>query len=154
MATNTVIKLKRGEKANLPTSGMSAGEPYVTTDRGTLHIATSDTDKLPVVPAIEDLMVMDTIVGSEDLLIIHDASELVGQKEKKITVDDFRASLKIPPVITDEKFALGAGLPAGYVWNTDGNDGVIRMGTSMQWVKDVSDTFVTMDVKEIDGGTF
>ena len=34
------LQLKRGLKANLPTTGMLAGEPMVTTDRGTLHIAT------------------------------------------------------------------------------------------------------------------
>ena len=46
------IQLKRGPKAALPTSGMLAGEPLVTTDRGTLHIATDATTKLAVVPAM------------------------------------------------------------------------------------------------------
>ena len=46
------IQLKRGLKANLPTTGMLAGEPMVTTDRGTLHVATDATTKLPVVPAM------------------------------------------------------------------------------------------------------
>ena len=49
------LQLKRGLKANLPTSGMLAGEPMVTTDRGTLHVATGASAKLPVVPAIDDL---------------------------------------------------------------------------------------------------
>ena len=48
------IQLKRGLKANLPSSGMLAGEAHFTTDRGTLHVATDATTKLPIVPAIDD----------------------------------------------------------------------------------------------------
>ena len=47
------LQLKRGLKANLPTSGMLPGEAHVTTDRGTLHVATDATTKLPIVPAID-----------------------------------------------------------------------------------------------------
>ena len=43
------IQLRRGLKANLPTSGMLAGEAHVTTDRGTLHVATDATTKIFVV---------------------------------------------------------------------------------------------------------
>ena len=67
------IQLKRGLKAALPTSGMLAGEPLVTTDRGTLHIATDATTKLAVVPAIDDLTTLASINGAADLLLIHDA---------------------------------------------------------------------------------
>jgi hypothetical protein len=58
------IQLKRGLKAALPTSSMLAGEPMVTTDRGTLHIATDATTKLPIVPAIDDLTTLAAIDGA------------------------------------------------------------------------------------------
>ena len=86
------IQLKRGPKAALPTSGMLAGEPLVTTDRGTLHIATDATTKLAVVPAIDDLTTLASINGAADLLLIHDADG-TGQKEKKITFDAFKTAL-------------------------------------------------------------
>lgn len=148
------IQLKRGLKANLPTTGMLAGEPLVTTDRGTLHIATDPTTKLPVVPAIDDLVTLAAVDGATDLLIMHDGSETVGQKEKKITFNAFKTALNIPAESTDEKVAVVAGGTSGYLWGTDGTDGVIRMNTSMSWTKDVSNGFVTLAVGTIDGGTF
>ena len=42
------IQLRRGLKANLPTSGMLEGEAHVTTDRGTLHVATDATTKISI----------------------------------------------------------------------------------------------------------
>lgn len=147
------IQLKRGLKANLPTTGMLAGEPMVTIDRGTLHIATDATTKLAVVPAIDDLSTLASINGVEDLLIIHDASG-TGQKEKKITIDAFKTALNIPVGDTDEKVAVVAGGTSGYLWGTDGTDGVIRMNTSMAWTKDASNGFVTLAVGDVDGGTF
>lgn len=148
------IQLKRGLKTNLPTSGMLAGEPMVTTDRGTLHFATDATTKLPVVPAIDDLSTLASISGADDLLIVHDASESGGQKEKKITFDAFKAALNIPTGATDEKVAVAAGGTSGYIWGTDGTDGVIRMNTSMSWTKDAGNAFVTLAVNIVDGGTF
>ncbi|MEG8946616.1 hypothetical protein [Rosettibacter firmus] len=149
-----IIKIKRGLQANLPTTGLNVGEPLFTTDRGTLHIATDATTLKTVVPAIETLNTIPSISGAEDLLIIHDASETTGQKEKKITFNDFKSALNIPPTSTDEKVAVVNGGTAGYIWGTDGTDGVIRMGSSMQWAKDVSNNYVTIDVAVIDGGTF
>lgn len=148
------IQLKRGLKTNLPTTGMLAGEPMVTTDRGTLHVATDATTKLPVVPAIDDLSTLASISGADDLLIIHDASEASGQKEKKITFDAFKTALNIPSGSTDEKVAVVAGGTAGYLWGTDGTDGLIRMNTSMSWAKDAGNGFVTLAVNIVDGGTF
>ena len=148
------IQLKRGLKTNLPTTGMLAGEPMVTTDRGTLHVATDATTKLPVVPAIDDLSTLASISGADDLLIIHDASEASGQKEKKITFNAFKTALNIPADSTDEKVAVVAGGTAGYIWGTDGTDGVIRMNTSMSWSKDAGNGFVTLAVGTVDGGTF
>lgn len=147
------IQLKRGLKTNLPTSGMLPGEPMITTDRGTLHVATDATNKLPVVPAIDDLQTLAAINGAADLLLIHDADG-VGQKEKKITFDAFKAALNIPPASTDEMVAVVAGGTSGYIWGTDGTDGVIRLNSSLSWTKDAGNAFVTLAVGDIDCGTF
>ena len=147
------IQLRRGLKANLPTSGMLAGEAHVTTDRGTLHVATDATTKIPVVPAIDDLTTLASIDGTADLLIIHDASA-TGQKEKKITFDSFKTALNIPIASTDEKVAIVSGGTSGYVWGTDGTDGVLRMNSSMSWSKDAANGFVTLAVGTVDGGVF
>jgi hypothetical protein len=147
------IQLRRGLKANLPTSGMLAGEAHVTTDRGTLHVATDATTKIPVVPAIDDLTTLASVDGTADLLIIHDASA-TGQKEKKITFDSFKTALNIPAASTDEKVAVVSGGTSGYVWGTDGTDGVLRMNSSMSWSKDVANGFVTLAVGTVDGGVF
>lgn len=147
------IQLRRGLKANLPTSGMLAGEAHVTTDRGTLHVATDATTKIPVVPAIDDLTTLASVDGNADLLIIHDASA-TGQKEKKITFDSFKTALNIPAASTDEKVAVVSGGTSGYVWGTDGTDGVLRMNSSMSWSKDAGNGFVTLAVGTVDGGIF
>lgn len=149
-----IIKLKRGLKANLPTSGMNAGEPMVTTDRGTLHLAKDETTKMPIVPAIDDLATLASINGAEDLILLHDASEASAQKEKKMTFNDFKSALNIPAGDTDEKVAVVSGGTAGYIWGTNGADGVLRMGASMSWAKDAGNGFVTLDVSAVDGGTF
>lgn len=148
------LQLKRGLKANLPSTGMLAGEPMVTTDRGTLHIATDTTTKLPVVPAIDDLATLASVSGADDLIIIHDASEASAQKEKKMTFDAFKTALNIPAGSTDEKVAVVSGGTSGYLWGTDGTDGVLRMNTSMTWTKDAGNGFVTLAVGTVDGGTF
>ncbi|MEG4315347.1 hypothetical protein U8L64_10090 [Pseudomonas sp. FIP_A4] len=150
----TRLQLKRGIKANLPTSGMLAGEPMITTDRGTLHVATDATTKLPVVPAIDDLATLAAVDGATDLLIIHDASEAAGQKEKKLTFNAFKTALNIPEGTADEKVAVVAGGTSGYLWGTDGTDGVLRMNASMAMTKDASNGFVTLAVELVDGGTF
>lgn len=147
------IQLKRGLKANLPTSGMLAGEVMVTTDRGTAHVATDPTTKLPVVPAIDDLTTLASVNGAADLILIHDADG-VGQKEKKITFDAFKTALNIPAASTDEKVAVVTGGTSGYIWGTDGTNGVIRMNSSMSWTKDAGNAFVTLAVGDVDCGSF
>lgn len=148
------LQLKRGLKANLPTSGMLPGEAHVTTDRGTLHVATDATTKLPIVPAIDDLVTLASVDGSADLLIIHDASQASGQKEKKITFDAFKTALNIPAGSSDEKVAVVAGGTAGYIWGTDGTNGVLRLNNSLSWTKDAGNAYVTLAVDTVDGGTF
>ena len=147
------IQLNRGLKANLPTSGMLAGEVMVTTDRGTAHVATDPTTKLPIVPAIDDLSTLASVNGAADLVLIHDADG-VGQKEKKITFDAFKAALNIPTASTDEKVAVVSGGTSGYIWGTDGTNGVIRMNSSMSWTKDAGNAFVTLAVGDVDCGSF
>ena len=147
------IQLKRGLKANLPSSGMLAGEAHFTTDRGTLHVATDATTKLPIVPAIDDLQTLASIDGAADLLIIHDANG-TGQKEKKVTLDAFKTALNIPAGSSDEKVAVVSGGTSGYLWGTDGSNGILRMNVSMQMTKDASNGFVTLSVGDVDCGTF
>ena len=145
---------KRGLKANLPTSGMLGGELFVTTDRGSLHVAIDATTKLPVVPALDDLTTIASVSGADDFIMIHDASEASGQKEKKITFDAFKTALNIPTGASDEKVSVVSGGTSGYLWGTDGTDGVVRMNASMSWTKDASNGFVTLAVGTIDCGTF
>lgn len=147
------IQLKRGLKANLPSSGMLAGEAHFTTDRGTLHVATDGTTKLPIVPAIDDLQTLASINGAADLLIIHDADGN-GQKEKKVTFDAFKTALNIPAGSSDEKVAVVSGGTSGYLWGTDGTNGILRMNVSMKMTKDASNGFVTLAVGDVDCGTF
>ena len=148
------LQLKRGLKANLPTTGMLPGEAHFTTDRGTLHVATDPTTKLPVVPAIDDLATLASVDGAADLLIIHDASQASGQKEKKITFDAFKTALNIPAGSSDEKVAVVAGGTAGYIWGTNGTNGIIRLNNSLSWTKDAGNAFVTIAVETVDGGQF
>ena len=148
------LQLRRGLKTNLPTTGMLAGEAHFTTDRGTLHVATDPTTKLPVVPAIDDLATLASVDGAADLLIIHDASQASGQKEKKITFDAFKTALNIPAGSSDEQVAVVAGGTAGYIWGTNGTNGIIRLNNSLSWTKDAGNAFVTIAVETVDGGQF
>ena len=147
------IQLKRGLKANLPSAGMLAGEAHFTTDRGTLHVSTDATTKLPIVTAIDDLQTLASIDGAADLLIIHDANG-TGQKEKKVTFAAFKTALNIPAESSDEKVAVVSGGTSGYLWGTDGTNGILRMNVSMQMTKDPSNGFVTLAVGDVDCGTF
>lgn len=71
-----------------------------------------------------------------------------------MTFDAFKTALNIPVGSSDEKVSVVSGGTAGYVWGTDGTDGVIRMNTSMSWTKDAGNGFVTLAVGDIDCGTF
>lgn len=147
------IQNKRGLKANLPSSGMLAGELFLTTDRQTAHFATGATTRVPIVPPIDDLTTLAAVDGAADLIMIHDASE-AGVKEKKITFDAFKTALNIPTGSSDEKVSVVSGGTAGYIWGTNGSDGVVRMNTSMAWTKDAGNAFVTLAVGDVDCGTF
>ncbi|WP_020508544.1 hyaluronate lyase N-terminal domain-containing protein [Lamprocystis purpurea] len=147
------IQLRGGLKSALPNSNLLAREPLVTTDRGTLHLATGGTTRIPVVPALDDLATIPAVDGAADFLLIHDASG-AGQKETKITVNAFKTALNIPASSTDEKVAAVAGGTAGYLWGTDGSDGVLRGSASIALTKDAGNAFMALAVDVIDGGTF
>lgn len=147
------IQIKRGLDAALPTSGMLVGEEHFTTDRNTLHIATSATTTVPVVVPIDKLQTLPVINGAADLIMIHDADG-AGVKEKKVTFDAFKTALAIPAGSTDEQVAVVSGGAPGFLWGTNGTDGVLRMNTSMTWTKDAGNAFVTLAVNTVDCGTF
>jgi hypothetical protein len=147
------VQQKRGLYANLPSSALLAGEVYFATDRQTAHFPTDATTMVPVVPAIDALSAIGAVAGAADLLIMHDASA-TGLKEKKITFDAFKTALNIPAGSTDELVAVIDGGTAGFIWGTDGTDGIFRMNTSMSWTKDAGDAFVTLAVGAVDCGTF
>lgn len=145
------VQIKRGLKANLPTSSLLAGEQFFTTDKHSLHVATDATTTVPVVPPIADLVTLASVEGAADLLIMHDATDAL---EKKITFNDFKTALNIPSASSDEKVAVVSGGTAGYLWGTSGADGILRMGSSMSWAKDAGNAFATLSVGAIDCGTF
>ena len=147
------IQQKRGLFANLPSSALLPGQLYFATDRQTAHFPTDATTMVPVVPAIDALSAIGAVAGAADLLIMHDASA-TGLKEKKITFDAFKTALNIPAGSTDELVAVIDGGTAGFIWGTDGTDGIFRMNTSMSWTKDAGDAFVTLAVGAVDCGTF
>lgn len=147
------VKHKRGVKASLPNSSLQAGEIYLTTDRHTSHFAIDATTMAPIVPAIDDLSSAGAVNGATDLILIHDA-DATGVKERKITFNDFKTALAIPGGSSDELVAVVSGGTPGYVWGTDGSDGIFRMGSTMTWAKDGGNAYVTIDVGTVDCGTF
>jgi hypothetical protein len=148
------IQLKRGSAANLPASGMLEAEPLVTLDRKNLFIAADDTTKFTPTPDVSALATLAAIDGSSDLLIVHDASEASGQREKKVTFAALKDALNIPASSTDEKVAAVAGATADYLFGTDATDGVIRGSNSISITLDASGEFARLAVEVVDGGTF
>lgn len=137
------IQIRRGSDANIPTTGLLPGEALWSSDRGILTIAADATTTIPVTVAIDKLNTLANIVGTDDLIMVHDASA-AGQKEKKITFNAFKTALNIPDASTDELVAVTEGGTAGYIWGTTGSDGIFRMGTGLDWTKDASNGFVTI----------
>lgn len=145
------IQIRRGNHTNLPTSGMLPGEPLATLDRGNLWVAVDATTRIPITPAVADLSTLATPDLTADYILVHDGDG-TGQREKKLTLQALKDSLGIPVGSTDEKVAVATGATPGYIWGTDGSDGVIRMGSSMSWTR--TGSYVTLDVSVVDGGTF
>jgi hypothetical protein len=147
------VQQKRGLFANLPSSSLLAGQVFFTTDRQTAHFPTDATTMVPVVPAIDALDALASVDGAADLLIMHDANA-VGVKEKRITFNAFKTALNIPSGSSDEKVSVVDGGTAGFIFGTDGTDGILRMNTSMAMTKDAGNAFVTLAVETVDCGTF
>lgn len=148
------VKQRTGLKSNLPTSNNIAGELLITTDQNTLHYAKDVNTTAPIVPAIEDLNTIPSVNLAEDLLIISDTSEGATSRVKKVTVANFKTALNIPESDTDEKVAVVAGGTSGYIFGTDGTNGVVRVDSSLKMTKDSGNGFVTLSVQTIDCGTF
>lgn len=91
-------KARYGHRANLPTSGMEAGELLWTVDRGTMWAALSDGSRVPVVPEVDALaaLVGSGVVSTQDYVLIHDADE-PGAKEKKILVGELLVAMGAVP---------------------------------------------------------
>ncbi len=147
------VQQKRGLFANLPSSSLLPGQVFFTTDRQTAHFPTDATTMVPVVPAIDALDALASVDGAADLLIMHDASA-AGVKEKRITFNSFKTALNIPAESSDEKVSVVDGGTAGFIFGTDGTDGILRMNTSMAMTKDAGNAFVTLAVETVDCGTF
>ncbi len=136
------LKLRQGTKANIPTSGMTVGEPLWCTNTQELYVATAADTK---VPAHIDLAALGAlgVVADGDLLYMYDVSAgATDPKAKKISFEDFKTALNIPPGSTDEKVACASGATAGYL-GTNGTDGVLRAGTGIGMIAGGANDFVT-----------
>lgn len=86
-------KARYGSRANLPTSGMEAGELLWTVDRGTMWASTGPTSRVPIVPEVDALVELTSgsVDLAADLLLVHDASA-TGQKEKRLLLSQLLLS--------------------------------------------------------------
>ena len=146
------FRVRRGNKSTMPVSNLLAGELMVAKDQGEMFMATDTVSKVPIVPALSDLNTLPAFDPANDLMLIWDASESAGLKAKKATLASFKTSLNIPAASTDEKVAIVAGGTSGYIYGTDGTNGVVRTGPSLKMTKDSSNGFVTLAVDIIDCG--
>jgi hypothetical protein len=133
---------------------MLTGEPLVTTDKKNLYVALTATTKMTPTPDISLLEALAAVDGSSDLIMVHDASEASGQREKKLTFAEFKNALNIPASSTDEKVAAVSGATADYLFGTDATDGVVRGSSSISITLDSTSEFARLAVEVVDGGTF
>ena len=137
------LQLRTGLKAVLPSSGMVVGEPLFATNTKELYIADSETTSVPAAVDIAAFGAIGTVADG-DLLYMYDVSqEATDPKARKITFDDFKTALNIPPGSTDEKVATASGATAGYL-GTNGTDGVLRAGNGLSMTAGAENAFVTM----------
>jgi hypothetical protein len=138
------LKLKSGVKANLPSSGLLAGEPLYSTNTQELYIATSTTEYAPAAIDISSYGAIGA-VATDDLLVMYDVSTAATAVHlKQITFADFKTALNIPSESTDEKVACASGATAGYL-GTNGTDGVLRCDAAgLKMVAGGSNAFVTL----------
>lgn len=140
------LLLKRGVKANLPTTGLTAGEPLYATNTNEIY---AGADATTYVPLQLDINAMGAIgaVATDDLLYMYDTSAgATAVKGKKITFADFKTALNIPAASTDEKVATASGATAGYL-GTNGTDGILRCDAAgLKMVAGGSNAFVTLGI--------
>lgn len=148
-----VIRLKHGLAAGLPTSSLNAGEVLITSDKLNLWFSVDASTLKTLTPAVESLteLLGADLDNATDFFMIHDASA-TGQKEKRMSIAEFKSTFAA--AASDEKVAAVAAGTPGYLFGTDGTDGVLRAGAGLAFSLDASDDFVTLNVTEIDGGTF
>ncbi len=147
-----IIRLKNGLAAGLPTSSLNAGEVLITSDNLNLWYSVDASTLKTLTPAVESLteMLGADLADATDFFMIHDASA-TGQKEKRMSIAEFKSTFA---AASDEKVAAVAAGAPGYLFGTDGTDGVLRAGAGLAFSLDASDDFVTLNVTAIDGGTF
>ena len=139
------IKMRQGLKGSLPTTGITVGEPLWCTNTNELYVGVGATDKMPVNIDIPAMDAMGT-VADDDVIYMYDMSEPdTSTRGRKITFDDFKTALNIPPGSTDEKVATASGATAGYL-GTNGTDGVLRAGTGIRMIPGTSNAFTTMSL--------
>ena len=56
--------------------------------------------------------------------------------------------------LKDEKTAIAANGTPGYLWGSNGADGVIRTDTSIKVQKDLYNNYIQLTVGDVDFGTF
>lgn len=56
--------------------------------------------------------------------------------------------------LVDEKVAIIANGTPGYLWGTNGTNGVIRTDNTIKLQKDINNSFVELAVANVDFGTF
>lgn len=147
-----IIRLKHGLAAGLPTAGLNTGEVLVTSDELNAYFSVDATTLKTLTPAVASL---PALLGTEldnatDFLMVHDASA-TGQKEKKMSIAEFKSTFA---AASDEKVGATALGTPGYLMGTNGLDGVLRAGSGLSFTLDVTEDFVTLNLTEIDGGTF
>ena len=152
MANEPRIRVRRGNKSSVPTSGMLPGDLLVAKDQGEMFMATDSVSKVAIVPPVSDLNTLPAFDPANDLMLVWDASETSTIKAKKTTLAALKTSFNIPAASTDEKVAVVAGGTSGYIYGTDGTNGVVRTGPSIKMTKDSSNGFVTLAVDIIDCG--
>lgn len=147
-----VIKLKHGLAAGLPTSSLNTGEVLITSDNLNLWFSVDASTLKTLTPAVESLteLLGADLDNATDFFMIHDA-DATGQKEKRMSIAEFKSTFA---AASDERVAAVAAGTPGYLFGTDGTDGVLRAGAGLAFSLDASDDFVTLNVTQIDGGTF
>lgn len=54
----------------------------------------------------------------------------------------------------DEKVAITENGNPGYLYGTNGTDGLVRTNGSLSIAKDIDDSYIQLAVEDVDGGTF